>query len=97
MKEGLLWFDNDPNLKLADKVKRAATCYRARLQHKPTVCYINAAEFDGQVDVINGICLKPAIYVQPDHYWVGVEQENLAVKVALSRVKREDSALVSGS
>jgi hypothetical protein len=82
MKEGLLWFDNDPKRKLADKVKHAATCYQAKLQRKPTVCYMNADEFDSKVEVINGIYLKPAVYIQPHHYWVGVEQDRLSVKAA---------------
>ncbi len=73
MQEGLLWFDNNPSRKLADKVKQAANCYKTKLKKKPTVCYINANQFDTSVDKINGIRLKPAINIQPHHFWIGVE------------------------
>lgn len=75
MREGLLWFDNDPNRKLADKVGRAATRYQTRFGRRPTTCYLSHKDFDGQVDKINGIQLKPALDVRPNHFWVGVEQD----------------------
>lgn len=73
MKEGLLWYDNDPQRKLVDKVQQAARCYQAKLRHKPTVCYINAGEFNTKIDKISGIHLKPATNVLPHHFFVGVE------------------------
>jgi hypothetical protein len=82
MKEGLLWYDNDPQRKLTEKVKQAAQCYQSRLRRKPTVCYINAAEFDTEVDQINGIHLRPATNVLPHHFFVGVEQDSLPAKAA---------------
>ncbi len=78
MQEGLLWFDNDPGRKLADKVKQAANCYRTKLRQKPTVCYINADQFDTKVDKINGIRLKPAVNIRPHHFWIGVENGSKA-------------------
>ena len=82
MKEGLLWFDNDPKHKLIDKVNRAASCYRTKLQRKPTVCYINTDEFDGEINEVNGIHLKPAVNIQPHYYWIGVEQDPVSAKAA---------------
>jgi hypothetical protein len=82
MREGLLWFDNDPNRKLADKISRAVTRYQARFGRRPTTCYLNARDFDGQTDKINGVQLKPASDVRPHHFWIGVEQETLTAKAA---------------
>lgn len=73
MKEGLLWYDNDPQRKLGDKVRQAAKCYQTKLRRKPTVCYINSAEFDSNVDKIGSINLKPANNVLRHHFFVGVE------------------------
>ena len=78
MKEGLLWFDNDPNRALGDKIKRAAARYQVRLQHKPTICYLSAKEFNPEVGEIQGIQLKPAPNIQPHYFWLGVEQQQLA-------------------
>ncbi len=82
MKEGLLWFDNDPKRKLVDKVDRAAKRYRARLRRKPTVCYVNAEEFNIEIDEINGIHLKPANHIRPHYFWIGVEQDTISAKAA---------------
>lgn len=78
MKEGLLWFDNDPRRKLVDKINQAAGRYRTKLQQKPTVCYLNADEFDGQINEVDGIYLRPVSYIRPNYFWIGVEQESKA-------------------
>ena len=77
MREGLLWFDNDPNRQLNDKVKQAAARYKNKLHRKPTVCYMNADEFDSKISKVGGIDLKPANHILPHHYWVGVEQDTV--------------------
>lgn len=82
MKEGLLWFDNDPARKLADKVNRAATRYQVRFGRRPTICYVNNQDFDGQLEEIQGVRLRPATDVRRHHFWVGVEQEAVKAKAA---------------
>ena len=82
MKEGLLWFDNDPRHKLADRVSQAASRYQARLRCKPTVCYVNEAEYDDQTIEVNGICLKPLSHIRPNYYWIGVDQTPIQAKAA---------------
>jgi hypothetical protein len=74
MREGLLWFDKDPNRKIGDKISRAAERYQAKLQHKPTVCYLSIEDFSGEVEEVNGIRLKPAHNIRPHHFLIGVEQ-----------------------
>jgi hypothetical protein len=80
MQEGLLWFDNDPQRKMADKIKQAAKRYQSRLHCKPTVCYLNSEEFDTSLNQVDGIHLKPARNIRPHYFWIGVEQD--AVKTA---------------
>jgi hypothetical protein len=82
MREGLLWFDNDPNRKLADKISRAVTRYQVRFGCRPTTCYLSVRDFDGQTGEVNGVQLKPASDVRPHHFWIGVEQETLTAKAA---------------
>jgi hypothetical protein len=82
MKEGLLWFDNDPDRKLADKINQAVTRYQARFGRRPTTCYINSIEVNGPLDEINGIRLKPVADVRRHHFWIGVEQETSKAKAA---------------
>ncbi len=82
MQEGLLWFDNNPNRALAEKVKQAAARYKDRLRKKPTVCYLNVDQFDGAIEEINGISLKPAANIQPDYLWIGVDNRRQRAKAA---------------
>ena len=82
MREGLLWFDNDPKRNLADKIGRAVTRYQVRFGRKPTTCYLNASDFDGQIEEIEGISLRPATDVRPHHFWIGVDHEPMTAKAA---------------
>ncbi len=75
MREGLLWFDNDPKVQLSEKVRQAAQRYRLRLKKKPTVCYLNSEQFSSDLASVNGITLKPASYIRPHYLWIGVEAE----------------------
>lgn len=82
MKEGLLWFDNDPQRQMSEKVNRAATRYQTRFGRRPTTCYISSADFDGHTDEIGGIRVKPASDVRRHHFWIGEEQELPRTKAA---------------
>lgn len=84
MQEGLLWFDNNPERKLGEKIKQAADRYQAKFGRKPTVCYLNTTMFESNQANINGIELKPAKNVRPHHLWIGVDEvrTNLTPKAA---------------
>lgn len=82
MKEGLLWFDNDPKRNLADKISRAAGRYQVRFGRKPTMCYLNIADLETNVEEVDGIYLRPASDVRPHHFWIGVEHEPVTAKAA---------------
>jgi hypothetical protein len=82
MREGLLWFDRNPQHKLIDKVKQAATRYHTRFGIKPTVCYLNAVDFEGQPAEVNGITLRASPLMLRHHLWVGVEQETTQARAA---------------
>ncbi len=73
MKEGLLWFDNNPKLSVPDKVGRAAARYRVKFGCQPTTCYLNIADFDGRTEFVGEIRLQPALNIQRNHFWIGIE------------------------
>ena len=82
MKEGLLWFDNDPRRRLVDKIGQAASRYQVRFGRKPTVCYLNVADLSGQTDEVKGIRLQAVSNVLRHHFWVGVDNETIMAKAA---------------
>ncbi len=73
MKEGLLWFDNDPKRPLADKIGQAAARYQVKFGAKPNTCYINEKQSDGRIEVVGDVRLKVAKTVSPNHFFIGVE------------------------
>jgi hypothetical protein len=75
MKEGLLWFDNNPRRKLVDKIDQAATRYQVKFGRKPTVCYLNVADLNGQSDEVTGIRLQAVPNVLRHHLWIGVDRK----------------------
>ncbi len=81
MQEGLLWFDSDSRRKLTDKVDQAASHYQTKFGRRPTVCYLNVADFDGLAEV-NGIQLRAASNVLRYHLWIGVEHDPKLAKAA---------------
>ncbi len=82
MREGLLWFDNDPQRKMADKISQAATRYQVKFGRRPPICYLNAADLNGQPDEIKGIRLQAVPNVLRHHFWVGVESDMVTAKAA---------------
>jgi hypothetical protein len=75
MEQGLLWFDNNPNIDLAEKIKQAAARYRARMKQQPTVCYICKSECADNLEPVGKIVIKPARYVRPNYLLIGIESE----------------------
>jgi hypothetical protein len=82
MKEGLLWFDDDPKRSLDEKIVRAATRFQARFGFRPTTCFVNPRDFEGKPAEIAGLQLKTAPNVRPNHFWLGVEGEMKLAKAA---------------
>jgi hypothetical protein len=75
MQQGLLWFDNNTDIDITEKVKQAATRYRKRLQHQPTVCYVNEAEYDQNFSKVGKIIIRPASNVRRHHFWLGIDAD----------------------
>jgi hypothetical protein len=82
MKEGLLWYDNDPKRSLSVKVDQAVTRYRARFGRKPTVCYLNEVDLNGHAGEVKGIRLQPKSNVLRHHLLVGEESKSPSTKAA---------------
>ena len=47
MKEGLLWYDDNPSRDLAEKIGRAARRYRQKFGAAPDVCYVHPSLLKG--------------------------------------------------
>ena len=73
MKQGLLWFDNDPKRSLEEKIAQAAERYYQKFGHRPNTCFVNPQMFPGQeVRPATGVRVVSAHDVLPHHLWLGV-------------------------
>jgi hypothetical protein len=74
MREGLLWFDNDPKRDLAAKVGRAVKHYRHKFGRVPNMCYVHPSMVnDGPVEV-ESVRVTGLPSVLRHHFWIGEEQ-----------------------
>jgi hypothetical protein len=76
-----MWFDDDTETSLGDKVVRAAERYRSRFGATPDTCCVNPALIpDGRDEVRCGkVRVVPLPNVLPHHFWMGVMEEEEAV------------------
>jgi hypothetical protein len=77
IREGLLWYDDDPKRGLAEKVLRAARRYQQKHGMAPNVCYVHASVVgdSGQSDHVDGVHVAVLGSVLRNHYWLGNEEE----------------------
>jgi hypothetical protein len=74
VREGLLWFDNDPGRKLEEKVQRAIRRYRQKFGRRPNVCYVHPSLLDGKKRQMGEVRVASLPSVLRHHFWVGEEE-----------------------
>ena len=75
IREGLLWYDDDPGRNLAEKVGRAVRRYEQKFGAAPNVCYVHPSSVsgDGQSLKVDGVVVATRLSVLRHHFWVGRE------------------------
>jgi len=74
MKTGMLWFDNSTR-SIKEKVEEAAAYYSEKYGQAPTLCFVNPATLAGKENRSNGVEVREAPTVMPDHFWIGVDKK----------------------
>lgn len=75
MKEGLLWYDDNPTTTLQEKTALAAVHYRKKLGYLPNTCYVHPSTLNGQKTSHAGdILIAPLPTVLRHHFWLGREE-----------------------
>ncbi len=75
MKQGLVWYDNDPKKTLDVKMIEAVKRFREKYGIEPTVCYVNPAELDHARRTGGKLRLIKAAQVLPNHLWLEIEEQ----------------------
>ena len=82
MREGLLWYDDDPARDLTEKIGRAARRYRQKFGTSPDVCYVHpsAVSGNGKGRRVGKLHVAPLPSVLRHHFWLGREEKRRARK-----------------
>lgn len=75
MRTGMLWFDNSSR-SLTEKVADASSFYKDKYGQSPTLCFVNPATLNGNEARSNGVEVREARTVMPDHFWIGVDPKD---------------------
>ena len=71
MRTGLLWYDDDPERSLEEKVRQAAQRYCQKFGTPPDVCYVHPSVLgDEQVQGVDGIRVATLPHVLRYHFLV---------------------------
>ncbi len=73
MKQGLVWYDNDPKKTLDVKMTEAVKRYEEKFGAEPTVCYVNPAQLDSKRGRSGKLRLVSAPQVLPNHLWLEID------------------------
>ncbi len=70
MREGLLWFDNDPKRSLLVKVEEAVRRYQERFGRLPNCCHLHPEQAFQHPSIV----VVPNRAVLRNHIWVGIDE-----------------------
>ncbi len=68
----LLWFDDTKKKPVEEKISEGISRYVERFGEAPNICLVNPSELVSA----KGLLIRPAAYVRPNYYWIGVETES---------------------
>ena len=78
MKQGLLWYDDNPTRDLVVKIACAARRYIQKFGTIPDTCYVHhsAMSDDGKVTQVGGIRVSSRPSILRHHLWIGQEESH---------------------
>lgn len=75
MEIGMLWFDNNPQLELGDKIRKAADYYQSKYRQTPNLCFVHPSMITDARTQAGAIIVRLNSAIQPHHFWIGFTQD----------------------
>jgi hypothetical protein len=76
MDTGLLWFDDNSQRGIEEKVLRAAAHYQRKYGQMPNLCFVHPGMLKGngkrKTLQAGEVEVRPGRAILPDHFWLGV-------------------------
>lgn len=76
MQIGMLWFDNDPQLDLESKVRKAANYYKCKYRQVPNLCFVHPSMIPDMKTQTEEITVYSSSTILPHHFWIGFQQQD---------------------
>ena len=70
MKQGILWFDDDPHTDLSLKVNRALEYVQQKYGKRPRLCFVHPSLVEKRVLMENGLEVRFNRTILPNHFWL---------------------------
>ena len=74
MNIGMLWYDNDPQKGIEDKVDQAATYYQEKYGKEPDLCFVHSSMKNKAPSQAGTVEIRSSGTVMPNYFWIGVNQ-----------------------
>ena len=72
---GMLWFDDNPAVNIAEKITKAASYYASKYGRRPNICFVHPGTLSNELKSnIGGIEIKASRTILRHHFWLGIQQ-----------------------
>jgi len=75
MKEGLLWYDNQGNIDLKERIMSAVKFFESKYGYLPKKCFVNPATLKEPLEMDRKIKVFPNDRVIVNHIWLEFSSE----------------------
>jgi hypothetical protein len=75
MNIGFLWFNNDSQTTLQQKIDEAAAYLSEKYDRPINLCYLHPDMNPERLQSCNGIAIKHSKYVLMNHFWLGQSEK----------------------
>jgi hypothetical protein len=70
MREGLLWYDNQRNIDLKERIASAVKFFESKYGYLPKKCFVNPATLEKPLELDRKIKVLPNHRVIVNHIWL---------------------------
>jgi hypothetical protein len=75
MKEGLLWYDNQVNIDIKERITSAVKFFESKYGYVPKKCFVNPVTLEKPLELNRKIKVIPNDRVMVNHIWLEFSSE----------------------
>ncbi len=75
MKQGMLWYDNQPNRAVELRIQNAVDYFIKKYGHPPLCCFVHPDMIKNSLQLKNNIKVMPNERILKNHIWLEICQD----------------------